>query len=68
MKRDLVASFENSIRKETHCSGRAVSKLQCYLMGTVAENLSYVCYHSATPHKQTIKGTEPNPAVHSRST
>jgi len=68
MKRDVVESFENSISKETHCFGRAVNKLQCYLMGTVAENLSYICNHTVKPHKQTIKRTDPNPAVRSRRT
>lgn len=68
MRRDVVESFENSIRKGTHCYGRDVNKLQCYLMGTVAENLSYVCNHSVKPHKQTIKRTDPNPAFPSRST
>jgi hypothetical protein len=68
VKMDVVESFENSIRKETYCCGRAVNKLQRYLMGTVTENLSYVCNHSVKPHKQTIKRTDPNPAVRSRST
>jgi hypothetical protein len=68
MRRDVVESFENSIRKGTHSCGRDVNKLHCYLMGTVAENLSYVCNHGVKPHKQIIKRTDPNPAFSSLST
>jgi len=54
--------------KEPTAVGRAVNKNQCYLMGNVAENLSYVCNHSVKLHKQTIRRTDPNPAIRSRST